>query len=103
MGCGCRKQGAVLTPNSMNLRRTYVRPDDTGVIALQSMPECTDPYSGPFRRTTVFVVGYGTEREQLFKRSDRNQAIAFARETRSTFDQVPAGQLCHDAVETLFV
>lgn len=85
----------------MNLKRTFVRPDETGTIMLQSAPECVEPYSGPFRKTTVFIVGYGTEYEQVFKRSDRTAAIAAARETKSTFDQVLAGQLCVDTVDAL--
>lgn len=87
----------------MNLKRTFPRPDETGTIMLQSAPECVEPYSGPFRKTTVFVVGYGTESEQLFKRADRTAAITAARDSKLTFDQVVAGQLCSDAVEALFV
>jgi hypothetical protein len=86
----------------MNLKRTYVHPDDSGVISLQAYPDGTEPYSGPFRKTTIFVVGYGTEHEQLFRRADRNAAIAAARENRLTFDQVPAGQICAEAAEALF-
>jgi uncharacterized Rossmann fold enzyme len=100
MPCACRDKKS-LTPNSMNLRRTNPRPDETGTIMLQSAPDCVEQYSGPFRKTTVFVVGYGTEHEQIFKRADRTAAIAAARATSSTFDQVIAGQLCADAVEAL--
>ena len=102
MACGCRDKKS-LTPNSMNLKRTYPRPDETGTIMLQAMPECTEPYSGAFRKSTVFVVGYGTKNEQVFKRADRNAAIAAARASKATLDQVIAGQLCSDAVEALFV
>ena len=102
MGCNCRDKSA-LTPNSMNLKRTYPRPDETGTIMLQSEPECIDAYAGPFRKTTVFIVGYGTEHEQVFKRADRTAAIAAARENKATLDQVIAGQLCSSTVEALFV
>lgn len=87
----------------MNLRRTNPSPDESGTIMLSSMPECTEPYTGPFRKTTVFIVGYGTEHEQLFTRANRGPAIAAARATRSTLDQVVASELCTDAVESLFV
>lgn len=86
----------------MNLKRTYPRPDETGTIMLASMPDCTAPYQGAFRKSTVFVVGYGTEHEQLFKRSDRAAAIAAARATKSSLDQVIAGTLCAEAVDALF-
>ena len=87
----------------MNLKRTFPRPDETGTIMLLSAPDCVEPYAGPFRKTTVFVVGYGTKVEQLFKRADRTAAIAAARDSNATLDQVVAGQLCSDAVEALFV
>jgi hypothetical protein len=87
----------------MNLKRTYPRPDETGTIMLQAAPECTEPYDGAFRKSTVFIVGYGTEHEQMFKRADRTLAISAARATNTTLDQVVAGQLCTDAVEALFV
>jgi hypothetical protein len=86
----------------MNLKRTFPRPDETGTIMLQSSPECVEPYSGPFRKSTIFVVGYGTEHEQLFTRAQRTQAIAAARQSKLTFDQVVAGQLCSETVEALF-
>lgn len=87
----------------MNLKRTYPRPDETGTIMLQSVPECTEAYDGAFRKSTVFIVGYGTEHERVFKRADRNAAIAAARENKATLDQVIAGQLCAETVESLFV
>lgn len=103
MPCGC-KDRASLTPDSTALVRTYPRPEeDTNTITLQSSDGCTEPYSGPFRKTTVFLVGIGTTNERLFTRSERNDAIAAARKDKLTFDQVIAGQLCADVVESLFV
>ena len=85
----------------MNLRRTYPSADETGTIMLQSAPDCVEPYNGAFRKVTVFVVGYGTDQETLFKRADRTPAIKFAKENRLTFDQVIAGQLCDTAAIAL--
>lgn len=100
--CGCKDRKS-LTPDSTALTRTYPRPDDeTNTIALQSSSGCTEPYSGPFRKTTVFLVGIGTDSEQLFARADRTAAINKARSEKLTFDQVLAGQLCTDVVDALF-
>jgi hypothetical protein len=91
-----------LTPDSRNLSRAYPGPGDDGVVTLQSSPECSTPYNGIFRQATVFVVGYATEHETLFKRGDRTAALKMAKENKLTFDQVVARSLCHEtAVELL--
>jgi hypothetical protein len=63
---------------------------------MQSDPECTKPYDGPFRQATVFIVGYTTPAETMYRRGDRKQALKHAREDKLTFDQVPARAMCHD-------
>lgn len=100
MGCGCKNKKG-LTPDSMHLTRSYPGVDETGTIMIQSAPDCIDPYQGPFRKVTVFVVGYGTEHETLFKKSERTAAIKKARSGKLTFDQVVAGSLCDEVAVAL--
>ena len=101
MPCAC-KDKSKLTPDSRSLLRAYPGPGDDGVVMLQSDPECSTPYDGIYRQATVFVVGYGTKRERLFKRGDRTAALKLAKENRLTFDQVVARSLCHEtAIELL--
>jgi hypothetical protein len=101
MACGC-KDKAYLTPNSTALRMTYPQPDeDGGIITLQGYEDCTDPYTGAWKQATVFVVGYGTDNETLFRRADRTAAIKMARDENLTLDQLPASSLCHQAMVDL--
>ena len=86
----------------MHLSRSYPGVDETGTIMLQSAPDCVTPYSGPFRKMTVFVAGYSTEHERLFQRAKRTEAIKYARDNKLTFDQVLASQLCDTVAEELF-
>jgi len=100
MGCACKDKKA-LTPDSRALTRAYPGVDKTGVTLLATAPGCTDPYDGVFRQATVFIVGWNTENEQLFKRGDRTQALKLARTEKLTFDQVPARSLCHETMMEL--
>jgi hypothetical protein len=97
LGCAC-KDKSKLTPDSRNLLRAYPGPGDEGVVSLRYAPDCTSPYDGIYRQATVFVVGYDTEHEQLFKRGDRTAALKMARDNRLSFDQVTARSLCHEVV-----
>lgn len=97
MGCACKDRKS-LTPDSRALTRSFPGVNDDGMTTLQSEPECTEPYDGVFRQATVFIVGYKTEDERLFKRGDRTQALAYAKKNKLTFDQVPARSLCHETM-----
>jgi hypothetical protein len=98
--CACKDKSR-LTPDSRSLLRAYPGPGDDGVVMLQAAPDCTTPYDGVFRQATVFVVGYATEHERLFKRGDRTEALQLAKANKLTFDQVTARSLCHEAVVEL--
>jgi hypothetical protein len=95
MPCACKDKSR-LTPDSRNLSRAYPGPGDDGVVMLRAAPECSTPYDGVYRQATVFIVGYDTEHEQVFKRGDRTEALRLAKENRLTFDQVVARSLCHE-------
>lgn len=97
MGCACRDKKA-LTPDSRALTRSFPGVEQNGMTLLASAPDCSEPYDGVFRQATVFVVGYGTEREKLFKRGDRTAALSLAKAEKLTFDQLPARSLCHETM-----
>lgn len=76
-----------------------------GVVQLASYPDCTQPYSGRQRSSSVFVVGLPSpspDDERIFLRSDSKAAIAYARETRLRLHHLAASQLCHDAMVEFF-
>lgn len=86
----------------MGVSRSFPSPDETGTIMLQSMPDCIDPYTGPFKKMTVLVVGFGTESEKIFRRNQRSEALQYARDNKVSLDPVVAGELCSAAVESVF-
>lgn len=48
-----------------------------GVYQLATYPDCSDPYIGTERKEWVYVVGYRTEHERLFKRSDKGAMVTY--------------------------
>lgn len=59
------------------------RLNQTGVIELASLADCTDPdclapYSGVHRHATAYIVGWNTEHERLFKANEGKAAAAWA-------------------------
>lgn len=101
MGCNCGRRANNLTPDSTFVSRAYPSPGGDDLVVLQSAPECTTPYTGIYRQATIIVVGYSTEAERLFARRERTAALTHAREQNLTFDLVPAGALCDEAVLAL--
>lgn len=54
------------------------RPVVNGVYQLASYPDCSTPYSGAdAHETLVYVVGFGTEHERLFRRSQKAEYVAY--------------------------
>jgi hypothetical protein len=100
MGCACRDKKA-LTPDSRSLTRAFPGVEENGMTLLSTAPDCTTPYNGVFRQATVFVVGWNTPNETLFKRGDRTKALELAKKQKLTFDQVPARALCHESMVAL--
>lgn len=93
MPCACRDKNA-LGISARGISRSNPRPGPNGLYELRADPECSQPYQGMFRGATVFVVGYGTENETVYKRGERTQAINHAKEQNLTLDQMPASALC---------
>lgn len=104
MACGkCWK------PNRSNAVRygsQALRYGSNGLVTLADFPDCTSPYTGPLDDTEVYVVAYGTELERAFPSGQVGAAEAFAWSRQAfppfAIERVTAGQLCADAVESLF-
>ena len=77
------------------MTRAFPSAGEDDLVVLQGDPYCDEAYHGAYKQATVFVVGYTTEHETLFKRSDRKAALALAREKKLTFDGVVARECCH--------
>lgn len=82
------------------------QPNAYGLYTLQGHEDCTTPYVGPYKASTIYIVGYTTEHERLFRRSDRNRALQYQTEaspgTRLSILMAPATMLCSSAVEALY-
>jgi hypothetical protein len=100
MPCACKDKDA-LAASARGIARSNPRPDQEGIYQLREAPDCNQAYSGAFRAATVFIVGYGTEHETVYRRGERKTAIDHARQAKLTIDQVPARALCHDTMLTL--
>jgi len=99
VGCGCGKR-ELFYKGAGSLKQARPVPNDDGEVALGG-DYCGTLYTGASRNATVFIVGYGTDSETVFKRADRKEAIAMARDSNLTIDQIYAGTLCHDAMVSL--
>lgn len=75
---------------------------DNGMYQLGAWLECSEPYSGDYQREDVFVIGMGTEAERVFKRTDNEAAVKWAKESRTRLTRVTAHTLCHEAMVELF-
>ena len=76
-----------------------------GVVQLASHPDCTQPYTGRERSSSVFVVGLPSpspDDERIFLRKDSKDAIAYARQTGLRLHHLATSQLCHDAMVGFF-
>jgi hypothetical protein len=73
-----------------------------GIYQLTAYPDCSTPYSGKFHAETIFVVGHGTEQEQIFRRRQSHEALAAARAGKLPLFQAPVSHFCQRAVEDLY-
>lgn len=94
-GCGGRTnvgiQGAIIQSASP-------QPDEYDMIPMSKYPECHERYHGTFTGASVFLVGVGTEHEQIFVRGHRVEALRYANDRHTTLDHVYSTSLCHQAV-----
>lgn len=79
-------------------------PDNTGLITLASYPESTKKHSGEYRAKTVYLVGYDTEHERLFRHDDAKAAVAYKNgiDRNLPFDRFVAGNMPDDAIADLY-
>lgn len=94
MGCNCgkRKGGMAATLQ----RSRTIRLEDG--IYQTSGTNCTEVYHGDRPTRSLLVVAAGTENEQWFPFEERSKAVRLARDNDWTFDQLPAGSVCHETV-----
>lgn len=69
--CG-QGRGAVPPPRIVPERHTV-----DGVYQLGTYPDCTTPYTGEYRTQEVYVIGFRTEHERIFRRSAKAAAVAY--------------------------
>lgn len=99
MPCGCGQRGS--TPSAFGLAKGSVQITDQGMIMLASTNGCTEPYHGQYQGASVYVVGLGTDAEAVYLKADNKRALRDARARRTTFDHLPARQLCHERMVEL--
>lgn len=79
----------------------WIDVNEYGVRPMGDDPVNCAPYSGIWPGTTMFLVGYGTEQEQLFIRDRRAEAWQYAKDNELTFQHINVTELCHDRVVAL--
>ena len=62
-----------------------------GIYKLSTYPDCTEPYTGDHYDEKIYVVGFRTEHERLFRRSQKSAMMAYMNATPAV-----RGQLWHD-------
>jgi hypothetical protein len=75
-----------------------------GVYQLFHYPGCVTPYTGEHADQAIYVIGFGTELERIFRRSQKGAMTAYY---NSFKPPIPlwhdfAGHFCHDAMRDLF-
>lgn len=93
--CGGRRDTSILGAHLPS--GNYVR-DENGLFPLAQAPDCTEKYHGQFQGASVFVVGMGTEKEKLFVRGQKVEAMKYAKAQETSLDHVHVTSLCHEPV-----
>lgn len=73
-----------------------------GVYELLHHPGDARPYNGKRRADAVYVVAIGTEDERIFRKSDRSEAVRYAKSLNTTLDQFGTVQLAEAAMLPIF-
>lgn len=102
MACGCGNIG-LLSPNTEGVRTGYTAAyDGNGMYQLSAAPGCDQPYSGDYRRESVYVVGIGTEGEQIFTRRRSREAIDYSKANGLKLNHLPCNALCDSVMREFF-
>jgi hypothetical protein len=75
-----------------------------GIYQLGSYPGCADAYNGEHREVKVYVIGFRTPDERLFKRADKAAAVTYYNSFGGTLALWHdfAGNFCNQAMLDLF-
>jgi hypothetical protein len=76
--------------------------DGTFTTLYSSEHDCSGPYSGPHESRLLYIVGRGTEQEQVFTRAERPTAQSEASRLGLSIDPIYARDLCHELVVATF-
>lgn len=69
-----------------------------GMWQTSGATSCQDTYHGTYTTAVLWVVGAGTDKEQMFPWSSKSDAKTLALDEDLSIDQLPAAQLCHESV-----
>lgn len=75
------------------------KPNERNMFPLEGEDAATiEPYHGNFRGSTVYVVGYGTEHEEVFTRGSRHEAFRIAVQKETTLSHLSATMFSHESM-----
>lgn len=79
-------------------------PSGTGVVPLTSYPDCQQPHAGQHRAKTIYLVGWKTEHEKLFRNDEAKAAVVYSNsaDKKLMVDRIPASQICDQAIVDLY-
>lgn len=104
MGCSVCKNGGIRVQHASIQAAPQL--NAYGLLPLRGFEDCATPYTGNHKAASVYVVGYGTEHERLFRRTDRNAALEYqstaSPDGKLNLFQAPVTQLCADAALAVF-
>lgn len=103
-GCGGRSRNTTQPPTLRALRSGYPGPkaNAVGTFPLASHPDSAEPYWGQYNNANLYVVDQLGEHEKIFRRSQRREASAYAREHDVTIKAYLARNLPADAMIEFF-
>lgn len=102
--CGGRRRGEPPPESLKALRSGYPgpKPNAKGMYPMAAAPDCDEPYWGEFNTANVYVVGQQTELEKIFRRSQKREASAYARQHDLEIRPYLARSLPRDAMVAFF-
>lgn len=94
--CGGNKIGAARRAPADDIPTPAT--NDRGMYPLIGDTYGCEAYHGPYTGTSLFLVGYGTEQEKLFFRTQKAAATSYARTNSLSWAHVSVTSLCHERV-----
>lgn len=80
------------------------QPEGNGVVALQAYPGCNQPHAGDYRARNVYIVGWKTVHEKIFRDDRAIDAVTYRNgiDPNLALDGVQATVICDQAVLDLY-